>query len=74
MAVVTVTILEGRDRATLERVHAGIASVLIRELNAKPHQVRTVIHEISPRSYAVGGVALPDDALSLEKKPAVPSP
>ncbi len=61
MAVLTLTILEGRDQATLDRLHKGLAEVVMREIGAKPHQIRTIIDEIRPGAYAVGGVSLTSD-------------
>lgn len=58
MAVVTLTILAGRDRDTLERLHRALADAVMRELPAEPHQVRTIIHEVRGEAYAVGGRSL----------------
>ena len=66
MAVVSVTILEGRDEETLARLHQDLAAAVINVLDAKPHQVRTVIHQIPPEAYAIGGKALPANALEIE--------
>ncbi len=55
MAIVTLTILEGRDEAHLARLHRALADVVVRELPAKPHQVRTIIRQVSAAEYAVGG-------------------
>lgn len=58
MAVVTLTILAGRDRETLDRLHRALAEAVMRELPAEPHQVRTIIHEVRGEAYAVGGRSL----------------
>jgi phenylpyruvate tautomerase PptA (4-oxalocrotonate tautomerase family) len=58
MAIVTATILAGRSPEQLERLHRALAEAVIRELGARPHQVRTVIYELTPSAYAVGGVSL----------------
>lgn len=58
MAIVTVTILEGRSQEQLDRLHRALAEAVIRELGAKPHQVRTVIHQVRAGEYAVGGEPL----------------
>lgn len=55
MAIVDVTILEGRPKAVKERLIEGITTVLIEELEAKPHQVRVVIREVPRGNYAVAG-------------------
>lgn len=72
MAIVTVTILEGRSQEQLDRLHKALAEAVMRELGAKPHQVRTVIHEVPPGAYAVGGVTvgpLPDAPTALGRSP-----
>ncbi len=58
MAIVTATILAGRSPEQLERLHRALAEAVIRELGARPHQVRTVIYEVAPSAYAVGGISL----------------
>lgn len=55
MAIVTVTIIEGRDRATKEALMARLTDAVIDTLDAKPGQVRVVIHEVRDGDYAVGG-------------------
>jgi 4-oxalocrotonate tautomerase family enzyme len=58
MAIVTLTILAGRDHETKRRLHAALAEAVMRELPAKPGHVRTVIQEVTPVDYAVGGVTI----------------
>ena len=55
MAVVTLTIMAGRDSETLDRLHQALADAVVRELPAKPEHVRTIIHEVRGDAYAVGG-------------------
>lgn len=55
MAVVTITILEGRDRATKERLIARLTDAVIETLEAEPRQVRVIINEVKDGDYAVGG-------------------
>ncbi|MEM9757501.1 MAG: tautomerase family protein [Pseudomonadota bacterium] len=55
MAIVTVTIIEGRDRATKEALMARLTDAVIDTLDAKPGQVRVVIQEVRDGDYAVGG-------------------
>lgn len=62
MAVATIVINGGRDQATLDRLHREVADAMMRVLGAKPHQVRTIITEVKPGQYAVGGVSLATDA------------
>ena len=56
MAIVTVVILEGRDRETKDRLIKRISDAVIDTLNAKPEQVRVVIQEVPDGDYGVGGV------------------
>ena len=55
MAIVTVTILQGRDRDTKNRLMQRLTDVVIDVLDAQPRQVRVVIHELADGDYAVGG-------------------
>lgn len=55
MAIVTVTIIEGRDRATKEALMQRLTDAVIDTLDAKPGQVRVVIQEVKDGDYAVGG-------------------
>lgn len=55
MAIVTVTIIEGRDRATKEALMQNLSNAVIDTLGAEPRQVRVVIHEVKDGDYAVGG-------------------
>lgn len=58
MAIVTLTIVEGRDEQTLTRLHKALAEAVIRELPAKPGQVRTIIQQVPAIGYAIGGTPL----------------
>lgn len=55
MAIVSITILEGRDAATKARLIEGLTQVVVDTLDAKPQQVRVVIHELPDGNYAVAG-------------------
>jgi len=55
MAIVNITIIEGREREVKNRIIEGVTEVLVRELNAKPEQVRVVFNEVGDGDYAVGG-------------------
>ncbi len=55
MAIVTVTIIEGRDRATKNALMAKLTDTLVDVLDAKPQQVRVVINEVKDGDYAVAG-------------------
>lgn len=55
MAVVNITILEGRDRETKNRLMKRLTEAVIETLDAKPGQVRVIIHEVKDGDYAVGG-------------------
>lgn len=58
MAIVDVTLLEGRSQAVKDRVMARLTQVLVEELGAKPAQVRVVLREVRPGCYAVAGQAV----------------
>lgn len=55
MAIVTVTIIEGRDRETKNRLIERLTDAVIDTLDAKPEQVRVVISEVKDGDYAVAG-------------------
>ena len=55
MAVISVTIIEGRDRETKENLMAGLTEAVVCALGAKPEQVRVIIHEVKDGAYSVGG-------------------
>lgn len=69
MAIVTLTISEGRDQAHLDRLHKALAEAVMRELPAEPRQVRTVIYQVPAGSYAVGGVSLTTSGHAVPEKP-----
>lgn len=56
MAIVNVTIIEGRDRTTKEVLMQRLTDAVIETLGAEPRQVRVVINEVKDGEYAVGGV------------------
>lgn len=55
MAVVSVAIIEGRDRDSKEKLMAGLTEAVVGALGARPEQVRVIIHEVKDGDYAVGG-------------------
>lgn len=55
MAIIDVTILEGRSQELKNRVMARLTDVLVEELGAKPTQVRVVLREVRAGDYAVAG-------------------
>lgn len=55
MAIVTITIIEGRDRETKNRLMRRLTEAVVDTLDAKPGQVRVVINEVGDGDYAVGG-------------------
>lgn len=55
MAIIDVTLLEGRSQAVKDRVMARLTQVLVEELGAKPTQVRVVLREVRAGCYAVAG-------------------
>jgi 4-oxalocrotonate tautomerase len=58
MAIIDVTLLEGRPQEVKDRVMARLTQVLVEELGAKPHQVRVVLREVRAGCYAVAGQAV----------------
>ena len=55
MAIVNITIIEGRTREVKDRLIASVTEAVVKELNAKPEQVRVVLNEVANGSYAVAG-------------------
>jgi len=55
MAIVSITIIEGRDRETKNRLMARLTEAVVDTLDAKPQQVRVVINEVGAGDYAVAG-------------------
>ncbi len=55
MAIVQVTIIEGREPETKHELMARLSDAVVDVLGAKPHQVRVVINEVKDGDYAVGG-------------------
>ena len=55
MAIIEVTLHEGRPRDVKERIMMRLTQVLIEEIGAQPHQVRVVLREVKRENYAVGG-------------------
>ena len=65
MAIITITIIEGRDQETKRRLSARLTDAVVEVLDARPRQVRVVINEVPEGNYAVAGVpvqVLPHDA------------
>jgi len=46
MAIIDVTMHEGRPREVKDRIMMRLTQVLIEELGAQPHQVRVVLREV----------------------------
>ncbi len=67
MAIVNLTIFEGRDEETKSRLTQALADAVVDELPAKPEHVRVVIIEVPEGNYGVAGQAVrlsSDDALT----------
>jgi|TARA_B110000438_G_C15392951_1_gene469871 4-oxalocrotonate tautomerase len=58
MAIVTVTLLEGRNQEVKERVIKGITDVLTKELDPNPQHIRVILNEVSRGNYGVGGKSI----------------
>ncbi len=55
MAIVSITIIEGRDRETKNALIARLTDAVVDTLGAEPRQVRVVINEVKDGDYAVAG-------------------
>ena len=55
MAIVSITIIEGRSPGTKCRLAARLTDAVVETLNAEPRQVRVVINEVPEGNYAVAG-------------------
>ncbi|MEX0283222.1 MAG: 4-oxalocrotonate tautomerase family protein [Paracoccaceae bacterium] len=55
MAIVSVTIIEGRPAEVKHELMAKLTNVVVDVLGAEPRQVRVVINEVKDGDYAVGG-------------------
>ncbi len=58
MAIVTVTLLEGRNQEVKERVIKGITDVLTKELDPNPQHIRVILNEVRRGNYGVGGKSI----------------
>ena len=55
MAIVNITLIEGRPTEVKTRLIAEVTDVLVKALDAKPQQVRVVINEVANGCYGVAG-------------------
>ena len=55
MAVVTLTIFEGRDDDTKARLIRALTDAVVTELPAKPEHVRVIINDVPVANYGVAG-------------------
>ena len=55
MAVISITIIEGRDQETKNRLMAKLTDAVVETLDVKPGQVRVMINEVKDGAYSVGG-------------------
>ncbi len=58
MAIVNLTIFEGRDEETKSRLIRALTDAVVKELPAKPEHVRVVIIEVPEGNYGVAGKAV----------------
>jgi 4-oxalocrotonate tautomerase len=58
MAIVDVTIIEGRSQDIKDDLIRKMTDVLVDTLGAKPEQVRVVIREVKNGAYGVAGRAV----------------
>ncbi|MEM1089659.1 MAG: tautomerase family protein [Pseudomonadota bacterium] len=55
MAVVTLSIFEGRSAETKARLIKALTDAVVNELPAKPEHVRVIIHDLPVTNYGVAG-------------------
>ena len=55
MAIISVTIIEGRDQETKTKLMERVTEAVVDTLDAKPGQVRVYLNEVKNGSYAVAG-------------------
>ena len=55
MAIVNVTIIEGREQAVKTQLIERITAAVVETLDAEPRQVRVVINEVKDGAYGVAG-------------------
>ena len=55
MAVVTLTIFEGRGDETKARLIKALTDAVVNELPAKPEHVRVIINDVPVANYGVAG-------------------
>ncbi len=58
MAIVNLTIFEGRDEETKSRLIRALTDAVVKELPANPEHVRVVIIEVPEGNYGVAGKAV----------------
>jgi len=58
MAIVNLTIFEGRDEETKARLIRALTDAVVKELPANPEHVRVVIIEVPEGNYGVAGKAV----------------
>ena len=55
MAIIGVTIIEGRDPQTKRELMARLTDAVVEVMGAEPRQVRVFINEVKDGDYSVGG-------------------
>ena len=55
MAIVSVTIIEGREPEVKHELMAKITDAVVETLGAEPRQVRVFVNEVKDGDYSVGG-------------------
>jgi 4-oxalocrotonate tautomerase len=58
MAIINVTIIEGRPQAVKDDLIARLTDAVVVSLGARPEQVRVVISEVKDGAYGVAGKAV----------------
>ncbi|MEO0997546.1 MAG: tautomerase family protein [Pseudomonadota bacterium] len=55
MAVITLSIFEGRSDETKAKLIKALTDAVVAELPAKPEHVRVIIHDLPVANYGVAG-------------------
>jgi 4-oxalocrotonate tautomerase len=60
MPIVTIEMLEGRSARQKASLYEDITAAFVKHAGSSREDVRIIIREFQPESYAVGGVAFAD--------------
>jgi len=60
MPVITIQLIEGRDKDTKRRLIEGVADTVCDVLNKEPESLRVILQEIPATDYAIGRTPMSD--------------